>query len=105
MKKVAAKRSFRPARKPAVSKASAPAPSLADLKNLAGQMKGMLTWMSKERSALQDMLGSVNAILTRMNTPPEPAPADAPADGGDPAPASAEAHDASGSEHPEDPQG
>ena len=38
------------------AKPAKPEPSIVDVKNLVGQIKGMLTWMSKERTELQAML-------------------------------------------------
>jgi hypothetical protein len=57
----------KPAPKPAMKAAPAkPAPSLVDVKILVGQMKGMLTWMSKERAELQNMMAQVQSMLSAL---------------------------------------
>jgi hypothetical protein len=66
------KRPGRPGPKPA-SKApmkaapAKPAPSLVDVKMLIGQMKGMLTWMSKERTELQNMMAQVSGMIADLS--------------------------------------
>ena len=40
-----------------------PAPNLVDLKNLVGQMTGVLTWMKAEREQMRSMVDAMRAIL------------------------------------------
>jgi hypothetical protein len=74
----------RPVR-PAMKKVQQPVqPSFADMKNLLGQMKGMLTWMAKERAALQELVGKLNTEFAKAdaNGRQEPQPsAEGPAQG------------------------
>ena len=49
-------------------------PSLVDMKNLVGQMKGLVTWMAKERAELQTMSTQLSDLLVRF----APAATDAP---------------------------
>lgn len=87
MKKASSKRPARRAARPA-AKASKAATSLVDIKNLVGQMKGMLTWMSKERAELQKMIERGRELLYKLEPPSDEHVLDAlkAAAGEDPAP-------------------
>jgi hypothetical protein len=55
------------ASKPAMKAAPAkPAPTLVDVKNLVGQMKGILTWMAKERTELQNMQAQLQDMIASV---------------------------------------
>jgi hypothetical protein len=73
MMKKSNKQPSRPAAKSAKPAAKAmaakPVPSLVDMKNLVGQMKGMLTSMSKERLELQKMIERGRELLDRIEPP------------------------------------
>jgi hypothetical protein len=59
----------KPVTKPAMKVAPPkPAPSLVDVKILVGQMKGMLTWMSRERAELQNMMAQVQSVLAGLGS-------------------------------------